>query len=391
LKTFPKSLMISDAAEVRIEHLSKRFGQLYAVKDVCLHIRRGDFYTFLGPSGCGKTTLLRMVAGFTTPEEGDIYFDDQRVNDIPPWERNIGMVFQSYALWPHLTVFDNIAFGLKERKIPKSSIRDKVYGALEMVNLEGMEKRRPSQLSGGQQQRVALARTLVIEPRLLLLDEPLSNLDAKLRIQMRKELVRIQQELGITTIYVTHDQEEALAISTQIAVMSEGMVIQQGSPRDIYEAPWNQTVADFVGTSNFLEGQVVKIEDDYVQLKAQGLCHLLISWKPSFDKPPDIGKSLIINIRPESIQISRVTSTKAPEANQIQGKVITSFYLGSLVQYEVEIASGRRIRVNSPNPRRLPLLQREDTVILTFSPYDAILLHQDIGNQSRLFQTGGQT
>ncbi len=391
METFPKSLMIPDAAEVRIEHLSKRFGQLYAVKDVSLHVRRGDFYTFLGPSGCGKTTLLRMVAGFTTPEEGDIYFDNQRVNDIPPWERNIGMVFQSYALWPHLTVFDNIAFGLKERKIPKSSIRDKVYGALKMVNLEGMEKRRPSQLSGGQQQRVALARTLVIEPRLLLLDEPLSNLDAKLRIQMRKELIRIQQELGITTIYVTHDQEEALSISTQIAVMSEGMVIQQGSPRDIYEAPWNQTVADFVGTSNFLEGEVVKIEDDYVQLEAQSIGHLLISWKPSFDKPPDIGKSLIINIRPESIQISSVASTKAPEANQIQGKVINSLYLGSLVQYEVEIASGRRIRVNSPNPRRLPLLQSEGQVILTFSPYDAILLHQDIGNQSRPFQTVGQT
>jgi iron(III) transport system ATP-binding protein len=382
LETFPKSLMIPNAAAVRIEHLSKRFGQLYAVKDVSLHVRKGDFYTFLGPSGCGKTTLLRMVAGFTTPEEGDIYFDHQRVNDIPPWERDIGMVFQSYALWPHLTVFDNIAFGLKERKIPKSPLRDKVYAALKMVNLEGMENRRPSQLSGGQQQRVALARTLVIEPRLLLLDEPLSNLDAKLRIQMRKELVRIQQELGITTIYVTHDQEEALAISTQIAVMSEGMVIQQGSPRDIYESPWNQTVADFVGTSNFLEGEVAKIDGDYVQLESRKAGYLLISWKSSFDKPPDIGKSLIINIRPESIQISSVASIKTPETNQIQGNVITSSYLGSLIQYEVEIASGHRIRVNCPNPRRLPILQREESVILTFSPYDAILLHQDTGNRS---------
>ena len=265
--------MTPDATEVRIEHLSKKFGELYAVRDVSLHIRKGDFYTFLGPSGCGKTTLLRMIAGFTTPEEGAIYFGDERVNDVPPWERNIGMVFQSYALWPHMTVFDNIAFGLKERKIPKPSVQEKVYAALEMVNLEGMEKRRPSQLSGGQQQRVALARTLVIEPRLLLLDEPLSNLDAKLRVQMRNELLRIQRELGITTIYVTHDQEEALAISTQIAVMSEGEVIQQGSPKDIYEAPWNQTVADFVGISKFLEGKVTKIDGDYVQLEFQDDCN----------------------------------------------------------------------------------------------------------------------
>jgi len=318
-----------------------------------------------------------MIAGFATPEEGDIYFDQQKMNDIPPWDRNIGMVFQSYALWPHLTVFDNIAFGLKERKIPKPSIQDRVHAALKMVNLEGMEKRRPSQLSGGQQQRVALARTLVIEPRLLLLDEPLSNLDAKLRIQMRKELTRIQQELGITTIYVTHDQEEALAISTQIAVMSEGKVVQQGSPRDIYESPWNQTVADFVGTSNFLEGVVTKIEGDYAQLESQGIGHILISWKLSFGSPPDIGRSLIINVRPESIQISRDASAKEPEANQIHGNVTASFYLGSLIQYEVGIGSGHRLRVNSPNPRRLPLLQSGEPVILTFSPLDAILLHPE--------------
>ena len=369
--------VILNAAEVRIEHISKRFGELYAVRDVSLHIQKGDFYTFLGPSGCGKTTLLRMIAGFTTPEAGDIYFDDERVNDTPPWERNVGMVFQSYALWPHMTVFNNIAFGLRERKVPKSSIQDSVYAALKMVNLEGMEKRRPSQLSGGQQQRVALARTLVIEPRLLLLDEPLSNLDAKLRVQMRNELLRIQRELGITTIYVTHDQEEALAISTQIAVMSEGVVIQQGSPKEIYEAPWNQTVADFVGTSNFLEGEVTKLDGDYVQLKCKDAESLLIAWKHSLDKPPPVGTPLILNIRPESVQIFEAGSSETPELNQIQGNVINSIYLGSLVQYEVESASGRRIRVNSVNPRRTPLLQNGESVILTFSPYDAVLLHPD--------------
>ena len=372
--------MTLNAAEVRIEHISKRFGELYAVKDVSLRVRKGDFYTFLGPSGCGKTTLLRMVAGFTAPEKGHIYFDDERVNDMPPWERNIGMVFQSYALWPHMTVFSNIAFGLKERKVPKSSIQDKVYAALKMVNLEGMEKRRPSQLSGGQQQRVALARTLVIEPRLLLLDEPLSNLDAKLRIQMRNELLRLQRELGITTIYVTHDQEEALAISTQIAVMSEGVVIQQGSPKEIYESPWNQTVADFVGTSNFLKGKVTKIDGDYVQLEPQDAESLLVSWKQSFDEPPPMDAPLILNIRPESLRISEAGSPETPELNQIQGNVINSIYLGSLVQYEVETASGHLIRVNSVNPRRTPLLEKGKPVILTFSPYDAVLLHPDAKN-----------
>ncbi|MFC1713253.1 ABC transporter ATP-binding protein [Candidatus Poribacteria bacterium] len=375
--------MTLDATEVRIEHLSKKFGELYAVKDVSLHIRKGDFYTFLGPSGCGKTTLLRMIAGFTIPEEGDIYFGDERVNNTPPWERNVGMVFQSYALWPHMTVFDNIAFGLRERKVPKLSLREKVYAALKMVNLEGMESRRPSQLSGGQQQRVALARTLVIEPRLLLLDEPLSNLDAKLRVQMRNELLRIQRELGITTIYVTHDQEEALAISTQIAVMSEGVIIQQGSPKDIYEAPWNQTVADFVGTSNFLEGEVTKIDGDCAQLKCQDAASLLISWKHSFDEPPAVGMPLILNIRPESVQISKAGPPEVSEANQIRGEIIASIYLGSLVQYEVETNSGHRIRVNSTNPRRNPVLQSGESVSLTFSPHDAVLLHPDTEKTGR--------
>ena len=362
-----------NAAEVRIEHLSKRFGELYAVKDVNLHIQKGDFYTFLGPSGCGKTTLLRMVAGFTTPDEGDIYFDEQRINDIPPWERNVGMVFQSYALWPHMSVFDNIAFGLRERKIPKAAIQDKVYAALKMVNLEGLEKRRPSQLSGGQQQRVALARTLVIEPRLLLLDEPLSNLDAKLRIQMRNELLRLQRELGITTIYVTHDQEEALAISTRIAVMSQGIVVQQGTPKEIYETPGTQTVADFVGTSNFLEGKVVKIDGDYVEIESRDTGLFFISWGGSFEKPPPLGIPLIVNVRPESISIVQQFGCCTP--NQIQGKVITSIYLGSLIQYEVETTSGNRIKINTQNPRRTPLLQKGEPVFLTFSPDDAVLLH----------------
>ncbi len=254
------------AAEIRISHLSKQFGDLYAVHNESLHIQKGDFCTLLGPSGCGKTTLLRMIAGFTQPDTGDIFFDDQRVNDLPPWKRDVGMVFQNFALWPHLSVFDNIAFGLRERKLPKPQIREKVYGALQLVDLEGVEHRRPSQLSGGQQQRVALARTLIVEPRALLLDEPLSSLDARLRVQMGDELVRLQQDLGITTIYVTHDQEEALALSTKIAVFSNGRLIQEGTPREVYEGPREHAVADFVGTSNFLEGTITEVVGDRISM-----------------------------------------------------------------------------------------------------------------------------
>ena len=203
-----------------MEKIGKRYGEQWVVRNIDLHIQRGEFFTFLGPSGCGKTTLLRMIAGFVEPDAGLVRLDGQVVNQVPPWRRDIGMVFQSYALWPHLTVFENVAFGLRERKVARAEINQRVTDALKQVELQGTDARRPSQLSGGQQQRVALARTLVIQPRVLLLDEPLSNLDARLRIEMRLELLKLQRDLGLTTIYVTHDQEEALAMSTQIAVMT---------------------------------------------------------------------------------------------------------------------------------------------------------------------------
>src|SRR5574341_1955337 len=227
--------MIAKASEVRLDGVGKRFVETWAVRGVSLHIRAGEFYTFLGPSGCGKTTLLRIIAGFAFPDEGSVWLDEEVVTALPPWTRDVGMVFQSYAIWPHMTVFENVAFGLRERGVPRAEIGARVAEALCMVNLEGLEGRRPSQLSGGQQQRVALARTLVIQPRVLLLDEPLSNLDARLRAQMRLELLKLQRDLGITTVYVTHDQEEALALSTRIAVMSAGVVVQEGTPREIYE------------------------------------------------------------------------------------------------------------------------------------------------------------
>ncbi|NWF93557.1 MAG: ABC transporter ATP-binding protein [Syntrophaceae bacterium] len=362
---------MNKASEVRLINLGKKFGEVEAVKDVNLTIERGDFFTFLGPSGCGKTTLLRMIAGFTRPDQGTILFDGVEVNDIPPWKRDVGMVFQSYALWPHLSVFENVAFGLKERNLPKAVVQEKTLRALSMVNLEGLERRRPSELSGGQQQRVALARTLVIEPRLLLLDEPLSNLDAKLRIQMRQELVRIQRDLGITSIYVTHDQEEALTLSTRIAVMSKGHVVQVGSPKEIYENPKSQEVADFVGTSNFFSGSVVEELKDKLRVRTEEGVMLAVERQPEL--PLGIGSNLLLNIRPESFRISDADEVSSGE-NRVEGVVKTSAYLGSLVQYEVEVSGGKRVKVNLVNPRKKSLLREGERVSLTFSSEDVIAI-----------------
>lgn len=359
------------ATEVRLVGLEKRFGEVEAVKDVNLFIQGRDFFTFLGPSGCGKTTLLRMIAGFTRPDRGVIHFDGVEVQDVSPWKRNVGMVFQNYALWPHLSVFENVAFGLKERKLPKSVISENTHRALSVVNLEGLEKRRPSELSGGQQQRVALARTLVIEPRLLLLDEPLSNLDAKLRVQMRHELVRIQRDLGITSIYVTHDQEEALTLSTKIAVMSKGRVVQVGSPKEIYEGPRSQEVADFVGTSNFFKGQVVEPLGDPIQVKTEEGFTLKVTKETEFSA--GAGRDILLDVRPESIQITYPDGVSVEE-NKIRGIVRASAYVGSVVQYDVEVARGKSVKVNVANPRKKILFREGEKVVITFSPEDVVLI-----------------
>ncbi len=362
---------MNQATEVQLVNLKKSFGETAAVRDVSLTISRGDFFTFLGPSGCGKTTILRMIAGFTRPDGGEILFDKKEVSEVPPWKRDVGMVFQNYALWPHMSVFENVAFGLKERNLPKKVVQEKTRQALAIVNLEGLEKRRPSELSGGQQQRVALARTLVIEPRLLLLDEPLSNLDAKLRIQMRHELVRIQRDLGITSIYVTHDQEEALTLSSQIAIMSKGKVVQMGTPKEIYENPKSQEVADFVGTSNFFKAQVIELNEDQVHLKTEEGFLLMVERQKEISVA--IGSGVILNIRPESIHPSYVNEIP-PNENRIEGAVRTSAYLGSLVQYEVEVTGGKRVKVNVVNPRKKALFQEGEKVSLTFSPGDIVAI-----------------
>jgi len=358
---------MKQAMEVRLIDLSKSFGDTEAVRNVNLTVEKGDFFTFLGPSGCGKRTMLRMIAGFTQPDRGKILFDEVEVNEVPSWERGVGMVFQNYALWPHLSVFDNVAFGLREGDFSKAIISEKTHRALAMVNLEGLEKRRPSELSGGQQQKVALARTLVIEPRLLLLDEPLSNLDAEVNIQMRQELVRIQRDLGITSICVTHNQEEALTLSTQIAVMSKGDVLQVGTPKEIYENPKSREVADFVGLSNFFIAQVFGKMGDRIHVETEEGFLLIVGVEEEMS--PAIGSKVLLNIRPESMALSLSDETK-PEENRIPGTVRTSAYIGSLVQYEVEVSEGKTVKVSVINPRKKALFHEGEKIFITFSLED---------------------
>ena len=308
---------------INLKDITKTFGEVIAVDDVSVEIEEGELFTLLGPSGCGKTTLLRVIAGFYHPENGNVFFDENNVTDFPPHKRETGMVFQNYAIWPHMKVFDNVAFGLKIRKLPKSEIEKRVLNILELVRLGGFEDRTPFQLSGGQQQRVALARALVINPQVLLLDEPLSNLDAKLRLEMRHELKRIQQEFGTTTIYVTHDQEEALSISSRVMIMNFGKMMQLGNPREIYEEPQNLFVADFIGSATFLPITITSLNGKEIKGKTPWGLELtgrtpLEGYK--FQK----GQEAFVAIRPEDFKV------RVPEepSNQIPSKVVSIVFTG---------------------------------------------------------------
>ncbi|WP_258084045.1 ABC transporter ATP-binding protein [Thermococcus thermotolerans] len=285
--------------DVKLENIVKTFGETVALKGINLHIKAGELFTLLGPSGCGKSTTLRIIAGLDFPDSGTIYFGDDEVTYLPSSKRGAVLVFQNYALWPHMTVFDNVAYGLKLKKLPKEEIRKKVEWALDLVKLRGFEDRYPTQLSGGQQQRVAIARALVVEPKVLLLDEPLSNLDAKLRLEMRSEIRRIQRELGITVIYVTHDQEEAMAISDRIAVMNVGTVEQVGTPREIYESPRTEFVASFMGKTNVIPAKVVERDGDKVTVEFEGI---RLDGLYYTEKSDDV----VIVIRPERIKLKPV-------------------------------------------------------------------------------------
>jgi putrescine transport system ATP-binding protein len=327
-----------------IDNVSKSFGSVQAVKGVSLQIYKGELFSLLGGSGSGKTTLLRMLAGFEAPSAGRIYIDDTDVTDWPAYERPVNMMFQSYALFPHMTVSQNIAFGLKQERIAKKVIYDKVKWALDLVQMAGFGDRKPSQLSGGQRQRVALARSLVKEPKLLLLDEPLGALDKRLREQTQFELVNIQERVGITFVMVTHDQEEAMTMSTRLGIMEEGRIRQIGAPHDIYEFPNSRYVAEFIGSMNIFEGIVIEDEDDFVLIDSEEAgCQLYVTDSAAVP----VGSHTAVAIRPEKVMIS--STPPAGNRNSAKGIVREIAYLGDISIYYVQLESGKMVQAARPN------------------------------------------
>ena len=329
-------------AHIQIENLNKSFGAHHVLKDVSLEIEEKEFVTLLGPSGCGKTTTLRLLAGFLAPDRGEIRVSGRVLSSpeatVPPERRRMGMVFQNYAVWPHMSVFDNVAFGLKLARLGRAEVRERVARVLAAVGLEGLEARHPAELSGGQQQRVALARSLVVEPSILLLDEPLSNLDAKLRERMRSELKSLQRGTGITFVYVTHDQAEAMALSDRIAVFHGGVLQQYGRPREIYERPANLFVADFMGIVNRLSGEIVGHRDGHLRVRVGD--HVLSAVGASADAGAT--RAVVLAIRPESVRLGW------PEGagNNLDGSVVEATFLGSIIDYQIDIG-GLVLRVQA--------------------------------------------
>ena len=351
---------------VTLDHISKIYQDpktkkdFYAVHDVNLEIKPGSFVTLLGPSGCGKTTTLRMIAGFESPDEGEIYLGGEPINALTPNKRDTAMVFQSYALFPHYNVFDNVAYGLKLRKVPKSEIDERVKRILSLVELSGMEQRMTNQLSGGQQQRVALARAPVIEPSVLLFDEPLSNLDAKLRVTMRTEIRRIQQEVGITAVYVTHDQSEAMALSDNIIIMNKGVVAQMGTPQEIYYHPVNEFVADFIGEANFLRGEMLRREKDMAVLNVEG-SELQVPARDDMKA----GEQYTLVLRPEAAHLE--------DAGGLPCKVVLSCFMGSYQLYHVQ-AGDTLVKIHDTHPVGRKIFNVDDTAFLNFEPIDTHLM-----------------
>jgi len=358
--------MAKEKKGVRLEHVSKIYNDpktkqdFYAVHDANINITPGEFVTLLGPSGCGKTTILRMIAGFESPDEGDIFLADEPINELTPNKRDTAMVFQSYALLPHYNIFDNVAYGLKLRKLPKEEIKERVTKILGLVGLDGMEDRMTNQLSGGQQQRVALARALVIEPGVLLFDEPLSNLDAKLRVDMRNEIRRIQQTAGITAVYVTHDQSEAMALSDNIIIMQKGVIQQIGEPHVIYYHPANEFVADFIGESNFLRGTlrekdgssgVAEIEGHGIEIGNVG--HL------------GVGDPAVLVLRPESAEIA--------DEGLLPCTITLSRFMGNYQNYQVRVG-GHLIKITDFNPKNHRIYEVGDKAFVQFMKDDVHVL-----------------
>ena len=347
-------------ATITIENAVKRYGKETIINGLSLEIKPGEFFTLLGPSGCGKTTLLRMIIGFNSIEGGTFKINDRVINDIPTNKRNIGMVFQNYAVFPHMNVFDNVAFGLKNRKLPKEEIEKKVNDILKIVKIDHLKDRMPANLSGGQQQRVALARALVIEPSVLLFDEPLSNLDAKLRVTMRTEIRRIQQEVGITAIYVTHDQSEAMALSDNIIIMKNGVVEQMGTPQEIYYHPVNEFVADFIGEANFLKGTMTGSDGAHARLTIEGH-EMTVAGRDGMQT----GETYTVVLRPESGHLA--------DAGGLPCKVVVSCFMGSYQNYHVMVGD-TLVKLAEHNPKNKRIYQVGEACQLVFDPEEVHVL-----------------
>ncbi len=356
-----------EVVPVHVNQVTKRFGDIVAVDNLTLEIEKGKLTTLLGPSGCGKTTTLRILAGFYIPEEGDVVVGDEEVTHMPPYKRPTVTVFQSYALFPHMTVAQNVAFGLRLRKLSKAEIAERVEVALSLVGLDGLGDRSPGQLSGGQQQRVALARALVLQPKVLLLDEPLSNLDAKLRVQMRDEIRQLQQRMGITTVYVTHDQAEAMSISDKIAVMNLGKLQQVGTPQSIYLHPVNRFVADFIGQANFLDSRILEKNAESLTVKlfdGEARVQSALFTEMSADD------EVVILVRPEAVNLTD------DEEKGFAGTVTRATYLGAQVEYEVKV-SHQSITALDNEPYRHRVFAAGDSVQVHFDAENFHLLRHE--------------
>jgi len=366
----------STEADIHLEGVTKRFGDAVAVDDLTLSIERGAFYALLGPSGCGKTTTLRMIGGFEDPSEGVVYLGGQEVTNLPPYKRDVNTVFQSYALFPHLNVERNVAFGLERKKVDKAEATRRVGEALEMVQLGPLAKRKPGQLSGGQQQRVALARALVNRPRALLLDEPLGALDLRLRKQLQLELKRIQQDIGITFVHVTHDQEEAMSMADTIAVMNKGKIEQAGTAEDLYERPRTAFVANFLGVSNLVDGKVLERGTEMATVQTpDGTIRVpcsLMSEAP--------GDAVRVGVRPEKIELVPAALGTPPGRNALHGTVTVASFLGVSIQYIVTAPGGEELTVYAPNREGVqPLtLGVGQEVLLTWDPQHTFVVARDV-------------
>ena len=353
-----KGILLDHISKIYLDHKTKK--EFYAVNDVTLDIKPGEFVTLLGPSGCGKTTTLRMIAGFESPDIGEIYLGDEKINEKTPDKRDTAMMFQNYALFPHMNVYDNVAYGLKLRGFSKQEIRDKVFAILDLVELTGMENRMTNQLSGGQQQRVALARALVVQPSVLLFDEPLSNLDANLRVQMRTEIRRIQQEVGSTAVYVTHDQSEAMSISDKVVVMNKGIIAQMGTPMDIYYRPASEFVASFIGEANYLRGTLSAHEGETGVIDVLGR---KIEAYYNQDKNP--GDDAALMLRPESVTLG--------DEGTLPARVGLSCFMGAYQNYHVMVGDNL-IKITDYNPKGKKIYAVGDEAWLRFNPSDGTIL-----------------